>query len=249
MAETIVLERRFLGPPGSANGGYACGVTAEPISDGPVTATLRRPPPLDRPLQRVEVGDGIELRDGEALITVAEPGQLDLELPEIVTLDAARAARAAFDVSEYAAGHPFPACFTCGPERDPGDGLRIFPGRIARDYPMIAWPWRPDAAFAAGDGKLPVPVIWAALDCPSGLSRVHEGTTPTPHVLGRMTAEVYRRPAPGEQLVAAGWELGEEGRKRFSGSVLWSADGEVLAANRAVWILLSEEQAAAFKGS
>ena len=27
--------------------------------------------------------------------------------------------------------HPFPTCFSCGVGRDPGDGLRIFPGRVS----------------------------------------------------------------------------------------------------------------------
>ena len=27
--------------------------------------------------------------------------------------------------------HPFPTCFACGTDREPGDGLRIFPGPVA----------------------------------------------------------------------------------------------------------------------
>lgn len=248
MEETVVLERVFRGPPGSANGGYACGVTAEPLRGIAVEVTLRRPPPLERPLTRAVSTDGVELRDGDEVVATARESELDLELPDPVPFDVARSASRDFDADEYERGHPFPSCFTCGPHREPGDGLRIFPAHIPRSSPMVAWPWEPDAAFAGDDGLIREPVLWAALDCPSGLTRVHAETAPTPHVLGRMTAEVRRRPEPGERLVAAGWETDEQGRKRFSGAALWSEDGEVLATNRALWIMLSDEQAAAFTG-
>ena len=44
------LEERFCGPPATANGGYACGIIAE-LLGGDVEVTLRRPPPLGRPLR------------------------------------------------------------------------------------------------------------------------------------------------------------------------------------------------------
>lgn len=248
MAETVVLERTFRGPPASANGGYTCGVTAEPLSGQPVEVTLQRPPPLGRPLTRATTPDGVELRDREHVVAVARVSELDVDVVEPVSFEAARSASEDFDVDDYARRHPFPSCFTCGPTREPGDGLRIFPARIARSHPTVAWPWEPDAAFADHDGLIREPILWAALDCPSGLTRVHEGTAPAPHVLGRLTVDIRRRPEPGERLVVAGWETSEEGRKRLSGSALWSEDGEVLAASRAVWIMLTDEQSAAFTG-
>src|SRR4051794_26153021 len=47
--DTLVLDPRFNGPPGSANGGYACGAVGE-LVDGPAEVTLRSPPPLGAPL-------------------------------------------------------------------------------------------------------------------------------------------------------------------------------------------------------
>ena len=38
---TVIVERRFLGPPNSANGGYACGLIGGFI-DGSAEVTLRR---------------------------------------------------------------------------------------------------------------------------------------------------------------------------------------------------------------
>ena len=64
-----------------------------------------------------------------------------------------------------------------------------------------------------------------------------------------MTTAIHRRPAAGDPLVVAGWILGTDGRKRRSGSVVWSAEGEVLAENGAIWIELTEEQRRTFSAA
>jgi hypothetical protein len=89
--------------------------------------------------------------------------------------------------------------------------------------------------------------MWAALDCPSGTAWLFTGLAPGPAVLGRMTAEVHRRPAAGERLLAGGWPVEQQGRRLLSGSAVWSDAGEVLAACAATWVLLSEEQQGAFR--
>jgi hypothetical protein len=45
MTDSLVIPSRFCGPLDSGNGGYVCGRIAAYVS-GPVTVTLRRPPPL-----------------------------------------------------------------------------------------------------------------------------------------------------------------------------------------------------------
>jgi hypothetical protein len=37
--------------------------------------------------------------------------------------------------------------------------------------------------------------------------------------------------------VVIGWRVGEDGRKRFAGSALLTAEGEVLARSRSTWIV------------
>ena len=58
MTDSLVIPSRFCGPPGS--GGYACGRIAA-YADGPVTVTLRRPPPLATPMT-VELGGESSVR-------------------------------------------------------------------------------------------------------------------------------------------------------------------------------------------
>lgn len=61
MTDSLVIPARFCGPPGTGNGGYVCGRIAAYV-DGPVTVTLRRPPPLATPMT-VE-------RDGDSLVRI-----------------------------------------------------------------------------------------------------------------------------------------------------------------------------------
>jgi hypothetical protein len=244
MSATITISSRFIGPPDSGNGGYTCGLVAETLGPGPVEATLRLPPPIDRPLRLEHSGDHAALFDGDELVAEARPADLTVDLPERVSLAAAQQAAESFDLKEYAARHHYPGCFTCGPQRDAGDGLRIFPAAVAPG--VVAWPWTPDESLVEGDRLVARVLLWAALDCPSGLAWFHERPPVTPHVLGRMTAAIHRRPAAGEELVVAGWVIDTDGRKRRSGSVIWSSDGEVLAENLAIWIELTEEQRRTF---
>lgn len=272
---TVTIPPRFIGPPDSANGGYACGVTARLLGDAtaessPTVVTLRRPPPVERPL-RVERNErGVALYDGEDLVSEARhaaedpwaglhprrpPGATHDDVqgafaPDAVSLADSVHAVERFDLAGYAARHPFPTCFTCGPARATGDGLRIFPAPAGEDLAMVVSPWTPDMSVADAEGLVDLPVIWAALDCPSGFARFYPAdVTAADAVLGRMTTNVHRRPEVDEKLVVAAWPIADEGRKLLAGSALWSAAGELLACNLAVWIVLTDEQRRAFKTS
>jgi hypothetical protein len=246
----VTIGRRFNGPPDSANGGYACGVTAAALGDGPVEVTLRRPPPVDQPLRVVAAGGGerAELYDGdqlvaEAVATVLHGGGGVDGMPAPVSFAAAQKAAEGFDVDQYTGAHPFPTCFSCGPERAVGDGLRVFPAAFAPG--QVVWPWVPGAELAGRDGRIDPVLLWAVLDCPSALAWFHDQPPVGPHVLGRMAAEIVRRPAPGEQLVVGGWLSAVDGRKRFSGAAIWAGD-EVVAHSRATWIALTDRSRATF---
>jgi hypothetical protein len=107
----LVLERRFNGPPATANGGYACGVLARHV-DGPAAVSLRRPVPLGTPLELERHDDGhVTLHDGATLIAEADPElPLDFEPPYLPSVEEAReaAARRPGDWPET-----FDACYVC----------------------------------------------------------------------------------------------------------------------------------------
>ncbi|MGH8871839.1 MAG: hypothetical protein ACRDWS_07690 [Acidimicrobiia bacterium] len=231
MNQEIVIERRFRGPPNSGNGGYACGVVAAGI-EGVATASLRRPPPLDTAMSLIGDGEQSRLMDGDVLVGEATADTLELEVPE------APDPGLAIESSRRYAGfesHPFPGCFVCGPDRTPGDGLRIFPGAVDGST-MVAAPWTPDPTLSGADGLVDRRNVWAALDCPSYFGL---GTEPRA-LLGRLTASIDRLPEVGEPLVAIGWPRGVEGRKHFGGSALADSAGTVFARAAAIWIEIDE---------
>jgi hypothetical protein len=246
VANRLVIGRRFRGPPGSINGGYACGVVAAVLGRRPIEATLLLPPPIERQLSISVESDEARLRDGDAVVAVARPASGEIDVPPAVSLPAAIAAAEAFDIEAYRSHHEFPECFVCGPDRAPGDGLCILAAPSGRPG-MLVWPWIPDASLFNG-GEIDVALVWAVLDCPGGLAVLADNAV-GPAVLGRLTAEVRRRPVPGERLVVAGWAGDRGGRKVQAGSAIWSESGDVLAAGRAIWIELTEEQRRAFGGS
>ncbi len=238
---TVVVERRFLGPPNSANGGYACGRIAAYINGG-AEVTLRQPPPLEKALLvRAEEDGLVALYDGEELIGVGQPA--DVEVPEIAAPSPAAAEEAAgrtFDSSK----HPLPTCFVCGPHRDRGDGLRIHVGPIDENDEewrgVLAAPWTPDVSLAGDDRVVRPEFVWAALDCPTAYASSSSAGMRV-ILLGRQAVHIRRCPRAGEPCVVAAKEIGREGRKYFAEAILFDAAGETLAVCRATWIEVSPE--------
>jgi hypothetical protein len=231
------VAARFSGPPGFANGGVACGSLAALVG-GAAEVTLRRPVPLDRPLPVHRDGDGVlVVEDGGVLLAEARPAAVALEpltVPGTVTPEVAEAAAGR---SPYYDDPVFPGCFVCGPARSPGDGLRVFPGRVAGRL-LWAAPWTPDPSVAGAGGRVRPEVVWAALDCPSGIAAAEAADLPadTAVVLGRMAATVGAPPRPGDRTRVVAWPLAVDGRKLRAGSALLGPGGEVLAAATTVWI-------------
>jgi hypothetical protein len=233
-ADEIGIARRFCGPPDSANGGYAAGLLATRGGgfDGThaVEVTLRLPPPLDIPMRVRHEGGTALLHLGDRVVAEARAGTLTAEPVEAVSLADARDAEATY------AGlvtHPFPTCFGCGPDREPGDALRLCPGRI--DGGRTACTWTPDPSLAHPDDPALVRPehVWTSLDCPGGWTADVEGR---PMVLGRITAEVDAPARVGERHVLMGRLLGQDGRKTFTTTTLYDSDGRVAARAEHVWI-------------
>ena len=214
------MSQRYRGPLTSANGGYACGRLAAFVDADEVEVTLRMPPPLDRPLA-VERDDGrVLLLDGDALVAEARPAPVEVDAPAPVAIAHAEAARERH-VRDWSAD--FAECYVCG-IRD--DGLEIRVGAVASREPLHA---APVTLIETGPE-----FVWAAVDCPGAYAVGAEGRGDI--VLGRMTARVDRVPDAGEECVVASWPLGEDGRKLYAGTALFSAVGELLAIARQTWI-------------
>jgi hypothetical protein len=240
MTASLVIAPRFCGPPGSGNGGYVCGLIASHLH-GPAEVTLRKPPPLETPLAVERDGQGsVRVLDGGTLIAeaAAVAGGLALHLPGPVSVQEARAAGARSQLRLYPELHPFPRCFVCGPDRLPGDGLRVLVGPLA-GRGLSADVWYPDEELTGANDRIKPEFIWAALDCAGGIGAfgdvVPDGP---PFVLGRLAARQVDDVKAGEPHVVVGWRLAEHGRKILAASALFTASGQPVALARATWIRL-----------
>ena len=224
----LLIPERFNGPPHSANGGWFAGSVAQRVhaatgaAEGTaVRVRLMAPPPLERPLTLAAHGEHFSIEDGATQIaSAALAADLSASPQAPVSYAEAQAVATAYEgLSE----HPFPTCFSCGPAREDGLGLR--PGRLPGRNGTYAAAWAPT--------ETSVPIAWAALDCPGGWSA---GIAGRPMVLGTMTAQVHRLPEVGEPCVIMAWPLGGQGRRFDSTTALIGADGELLGRADAVWI-------------
>jgi hypothetical protein len=217
----IVLPRRYRGPLTSANGGYACGRLAALVDADEVEVTLRLPPPLDHPLAVERETCRTLLLDGDAVVAEARPSAVEVDPPAPVSVADGEAARERH-VRDWSPD--FGECYVCG-IRD--DGLEIHVGPVPGREPLHA---APVALRETGPE-----FVWAAVDCPGAYAVGAEGRGDI--VLGRMTARVDRVPGVGDECVAVAWPLGEDGRKLYAGTALFTPAGEILALARQTWIV------------
>lgn len=243
----VVIDHRFCGPDWSGQGGYACGLVGV-AAGNPAEVRLRRPPPLDQPMQLREEHDGVMLFDQNDCV-VAEGWsieELDVEvpMPPVGHAEAQVAADAYLARAMQPGGHPFPRCFGCGYEREPGDGLRIFAGPVAGRDNLFASPWVPVASFAAGatvDGdpdEVRDEITWAALDCPTGAPVLPGLPEDQAIVLGTMAAHIVRRPRVGYRYVVMSWLEEREERVAWGAAALVGERGDVVATARGTWVFV-----------
>ena len=250
LSHELVVPRRFCGPPSSGNGGWTAGALAallerDELPDNRVDAwpairvALRQPPPLDSPMEVASEGGETVATFGGSVVARAALYDDELAVAEPVPATEARNAMASYP---GLTSHPFPTCFSCGVDREEGDGLRIFPGRVADQdgATRIAATWIPHPsvaedfhAYADDVRRASLATTWAALDCIGGWAG---DLTERLMVLAGMTARVDTLPVIGEEHVVVGLARGSEGRKTFTASTLYDADGRVVACAEHVWV-------------
>jgi hypothetical protein len=228
---TIVIEKKFCGPPSSGNGGYVAGVLAKTFG-GHVSAALRAPVPLGKPMSFSAQGGVATLKDGDTLIGDVAPAARDhLPAPPAApTLEQARAAAA------RCGGSFHPICLTCASKLSASEGLRVFVSQCAgAPRGQVAGLWNTHPAFAAPDGLIAEEFVWAALDCPGFYAWVEMDGRHSA-LLGTMQAEVLERPRVNGDYIVSAWPLEKSGRKAISGVALHDREGRLMARGRQIWI-------------
>jgi len=252
---TLTVPAKFNGPAAGGNGGYSCGVVAAAF-DGPTAVSLRRPVPLDRPLdlRTAENGSLCAFAADQLIAEAVAAAPLAPWPGPAVSLPEARAAHDRFAAPSDGI---FDHCFVCGRARP--DGFGVFAGplgegaRAESDVPgnerraetnapgddlyyirhsagdIVASPWTPPAwtADADADGAVRPEFVWAALDCP-GYFALH-GTDLAVAYLVRQQVEILTPLRAGVEYVAVGRALERSGRKGLAATAILDPDGEVLA--------------------
>lgn len=232
MTETVIIGGRFHGPSGSGNGGYCCGVVAGFI-EGAASVRLRIPPPLDVPMEIHRQDDRVAMMHNGELVAIGHPASFDIEVPtppDHATAEQASARYRGFQ------SHFYPGCFVCGPERQHGDGLRVFAGPLPNGHGpdgMVASTWSPDASLADTSGKVLPRYLWAVLDCPGAYSFPEPNTGAI--LLGELSVDIRGTVAAGEKCVVTGWEIQHDGRKHYTGTALFDESGACCAVGYATW--------------
>jgi len=229
--EPLVVPGRFNGPRDSGNGGYSCGLFARLI-DGPAEVSLRAPVPLDTELGVESRGAGVDvLASGDMIARVEPVDELELEVPETVSLDEAREASKLYRGVEDG---PFSHCFVCGLGRE--DAYGVFAGEV-QGKRVVASPWTPRDETAGGDSAVADEFIWAVLDCPTYFA-AYLGEELEMSVLARQQVRVDRPVSVGEEHVVMAWPISTDGRKRLTGCALLSGEGETLARGQVLMVAL-----------
>lgn len=223
----IEVPSRFNGPPNMANGGYLGALVEESVGE-PIELTLRSPAPLDTVMHLVRGEQSMRLMHGETLVAEATPRSIDLSAPIGPSFaSAVEASKNYIGLRE----HPFPTCFVCGTDRH-ADGLCLAPGPVGDD--LIAGPWIPGAEFDDGTGHVKRKILWAALDCPSGIVLMKEQFRPV--VTGKMAARIEKPIAIGEKCVVIGWAKAHDGRKHQTGAAIFDQQGDLCGVSDLLWI-------------
>jgi hypothetical protein len=230
MPESISIASRFNGPLDSGNGGYSAGMLATFV-EGPAEVSLRRPVPLDTPLDVTREDDGsVRMLHGDELIADGRPAPaFAIDVPAPVSLTEARDASTRYRGKSEGV---FSRCFVCGRGRE--DAFGVFAGAV-EGRRLIASPWTPPDWTADAAGHVLPEFVWAVLDCPASFAPYMDREMPL-SMLARFTVRIDAPVRTSQEHVVIGWPLELDGRKHHAGSAVLSSEGTVLAAARALLI-------------
>ena len=115
----IEMSDRFVGMPGTMQGGYIAGLAADGI-DGPTRVRIRRPIHPGDFLTKTQIPNGSEMHRENDLVLIAQRSSIHIDSPVPADISAAKAAMD----SDLPFESPYPNCIGCG-HSDEGMGVRI----------------------------------------------------------------------------------------------------------------------------
>jgi hypothetical protein len=230
----FAIDMLYEGIPGVSLGGYVAGVAAKELGPSVAVTLIKAVPPGSTVALERSDSEVLLRVDGD-LAATAVPSQLETTAPEPVSPDVAERAAEGYPGFTH---HFFPNCFTCGPGRASGDGLRIFPGPV-EGRPVVATLWRPPSSVWRTDRTVAPEFLWAALDCPAIWGHiVHGGPQADDRaVTGRLELHQHAPVRGDETSIVVGWPIERQGRKIIAGAAIFSESGQLLVEARQTMIL------------
>ena len=222
---TIELLQRYIGMPGTMQGGYVAGLAAGD-ADGPIRVRIRKPMhPGESLVRTVEQGEALVHRDGE-LVMVASPGPLHAAPRSPISrtsIDAAIDRPLPWDP-------PYPDCIGCGNKTD-GLGVRIRP---LGDGKHVVAVWSPAPQWADENGVIPREFVWTAFDCVTAYvlfvdpPELSGGGA----VTGNIAAEFSDEVRVGDTYTFQSWRERDDERSIICGGALFGPSGLVAVADQ-----------------
>lgn len=226
----MLIHSHFNGPIDSGHGGVAAGLFSTLVEADAASVRFLAPIPLDTPLDARRALGTATISAGDTDIAQVRDlaGPLDVapfDLPSVDDILEAEPGWLDFRNGEHMA----PTCFACGHHRSDG-GLGLRPG-LTTDPSVRACTWTPE-----GDGRVPSWMVWAALDCPTGVPALHRVRHDQAVVTGELSVQILR-PVPARvthRILSR--HVTEAGRRHQTEAALYDPEGRRLAVATATWI-------------
>lgn len=194
------------------------------------TVRLHCPIPLDTTLTTRRESHGVSIRHRDTAVATVTDLEQPLRVGPFPTVDESTVYRGQRRWLDRRDGvHMAPTCFGCGHERSSG-GLQLRPGpvEVADVYATV---WRPP-----GEGRLPSWLVWAALDCPTGVPAFNAVGPDEAVVTGELSVQISGPISAGETYKILSRGVGGQGRFHRSEAVLLTLDDIPLALASATWL-------------
>lgn len=227
----LTIDSRYNGPAQAGHGGVCGGRFAELVNPSAATVRFLAPVPLAEPLSCTRNADGAEVVGSSGPVASVHPLEAPLRVGPFGRLAAAEVFRAEATWLDGRDGdHIAPTCFACGHRREDHHGLGLRPGPLAESS-LFATAWRPGWA-----GDVPDWMVWAALDCPSGIPAMAEVGLDEAVVTAELAVEVRARVRGHGDYQLVSRRTGGSGRKHRTEAALIDERGSAVAVATALWI-------------
>ena len=227
----ITIDSIHNGPAHSGHGGVSGGRFAELIDADAASVRFQAPIPLDEPLWATSKNDTTLVSGASGPVASVHRLEDPLAVGQFGRLARAEVVRAEAAWLDCRAGdHIAPTCFACGHRRTDTAGLGLRPGPVETSS-LFATSWSP-----TGRGDVPSWMVWAALDCPSGMPAVANVGLDEAVVTAQLSVEIRDRVHFGGDYQLLSRRVGGEDRKHHTEAALIDESGRSVAVASAMWV-------------